>query len=53
MNILYLMDISPLEDKVLFDKYFEKMPPARREKVERLRFQKDKYCCTAVFHPSA
>lgn len=42
MNILYLMDISPLEDKVLFDKYFEKMPPARREKVERLRFQKDK-----------
>lgn len=35
-------DVSPLENEKIFSFFYEKMPIARREKIDRFRFGKDK-----------
>ena len=42
MTKLYYADVSPLEDDSVFERYFSLMSEHRRQKIDRLRFRKDK-----------
>lgn len=41
-NQLYILDASSIAKEVVFEYWYKKMPPERREKIDRLRFEKDK-----------
>ena len=41
-NHLYILDTKTLEDAAVYESWYKKMPVARRDKIDRLRFDKDK-----------
>ena len=41
-NHIYLLDTKWLEDEELFAAWHQKMPPERRQKTDRFRFEKDR-----------
>lgn len=41
-NHLYILDTKTLEDTAVYESWYTKMPAARREKIDKLRFDKDK-----------
>ncbi|MBQ3427049.1 MAG: 4'-phosphopantetheinyl transferase superfamily protein [Clostridia bacterium] len=41
-NQLYILDARKLENEKVFGYWYNKMPPQRREKIDRFRFEKDK-----------
>lgn len=41
-NRIYLLDTQWLEDADLYNLWYHKMPPERRQKIDRFRFEKDR-----------
>lgn len=39
---LFFADTAALEDTALFERFYTRMPPQRKEKIDRMRFPKDK-----------